>query len=205
MSLAIIFFCCFKLMELLRVFKEFGMLIQLIQRVIVDSYQFFFFFFCWVALFSYLMIIAGSQVDMKDYERVGAKLVYGLNTFRNAIGDIQPPVTTYWSEERMKTDPGLSMAMILYSWGIWLMNSIFVFIVLLNFLIALISQSYDSVMANQDVWIYRQRIQISGRCLDMHHWYHQITDSENRASVFATSDSVIEEVQTLQGFVAPIK
>ena len=177
----------------------------MIQCVIIDSYQFFFYFICWMGLFTFLMMIAGSNVNQKDYKQIGNKTVFALNTFRNAIGDIQPPVTSYWEDERMETDPVLSMAMILYSWIIWFTNSIFVFIVLLNFLIALISQSYDAVMANQDVWVYRQRIQISGRCLEISQWNNTTTDCQSRAVVFATSDALTEANQSVLGFVAPIR
>lgn len=44
--------------------------------------------------------------------------------------------------------------MIGYAWFLFMMNEIFMLIVLLNFLIAIISESYENVMSTQEVSMY---------------------------------------------------
>lgn len=51
-----------KTMQYMRVYASFSLLVQLVIKVVRDAYIFFFFFFCWVAMFSYLMQIAGTSI-----------------------------------------------------------------------------------------------------------------------------------------------
>lgn len=50
--------------------------------------------------------------------------------------------------------------MIFLIWAIWVVNIIFVVIVLLNFLIAIVSQSYEEVMASQMMSKYLHRAEL---------------------------------------------
>jgi hypothetical protein len=51
--------------------------------------------------------------------------------------------------------------MIYWGWFIFLFNEFFMLIVLLNFLIAIISQSYDEVMASQLIDKYEARCDLN--------------------------------------------
>lgn len=127
-----------RLLEYVRVYPEVSMMIRLLKKVISDSYIFFFYFFCWVACFSYLLKISGASEGTDDYFEVSNGITYGLNTLRNSIGDMQIPTTDYWNKQ-YKQHPYLVSFMVGYAWTIWLGNAVFLLIILLNFLIALIS------------------------------------------------------------------
>ena len=91
------------------------------------------------------------------------------------------------------------------------MNALFLLIVLLNFLIALISQSYDDVMASLEYYTNLEKLRITVDCCQIYIFLNKLFASfdlfpVDRAMVFAVaaSDDLREETD-LQGFVAPIK
>jgi len=49
-------------------------------------------------------------------------------------------------------------------WFMWFANQFFILIILLNFLIAVISQSYENVMSKAVISKYRQRAQLNREC-----------------------------------------
>jgi hypothetical protein len=53
------------------------------------------------------------------------------------------------------------MAMIALIWFVWVMHQFVVLILLLNFLIAIVSQSYENVMQKTDFFIYNQRLELN--------------------------------------------
>ena len=48
---------------------------------------------------------------------------------------------------------------------VWFLNQYFIYILLLNFLIAVISQSYADVMAHANISVYKQRSELNRECL----------------------------------------
>lgn len=57
----------------------------------------------------------------------------------------------------METEPKSSNFMIYAIWIFWFLNQLLVLIILLNFLIAIISQSFEEVMAKKVVHKYQHR------------------------------------------------
>jgi len=51
--------------------------------------------------------------------------------------------------------------MIFIIWVVWIANQILVFIILMNFLIAIISQSYEQVMSQKIINKYSQRVYLN--------------------------------------------
>lgn len=49
-------------------------------------------------------------------------------------------------------------------WVVWFLQQWFIFMILLNFVIALISQSYDSVMTKYQEITYMQRTYLNREC-----------------------------------------
>lgn len=70
------------------------------------------------------------------------------------------PIYNFWSS-RAKDDRAMSLIMITYAWFLWIVNILFVLIILLNFLIAIISQSYDSVMTKSIEIVYESRAEFA--------------------------------------------
>jgi len=101
--------------------------------------------------------ISGIIVDNGDYPNLPSYVFYFIQTFRNAIGDEATPVTTFWKIKEVE-GPKISVAMIYYGWGLWIMSVLINLVILLNFLIAIISQAYENVMARENEVIY------AGKC-----------------------------------------
>ena len=86
----------------------------------------------------------------EEYPNVDEYIFFAFQIFRNSIGDLAVPDYTFWSNRIAQEDTNkLAYIMIGYSWALWMVLIVFMLIVLLNFLIAIISQSYDSVMTRQ--------------------------------------------------------
>lgn len=51
--------------------------------------------------------------------------------------------------------------MIYLSWSVWIFNSLLMVIILLNFLIAVISQSYERVVSLQNIYNYTHKAEIN--------------------------------------------
>ena len=77
-----------------------------------------------------------------------------LATIRTAFGDIQPPAYDYWSNRyagntKVKPDKVVSQSYIAIIWVFWTLYVYVGVILLLNFLIAIVSESYNYILDNQ--------------------------------------------------------
>ena len=55
--------------------------------------------------------------------------------------------------------------MITIVWSLWVTHQLLMLVIMLNFLIAIISQSYENVMSKSVILKYRQKIQLNFECL----------------------------------------
>ena len=69
---------------------------------------------------------------------------YMLFTYRNTIGDVKPPIYTYWLE-KAEDNPNTAWIMITLMWLIWFLNQWIVVIIIFNLMIAIISQTYERI------------------------------------------------------------
>lgn len=82
--------------------------------------------------------------------------------FRNSIGDLQSPQYERWlnyiaanQNDPLRSAQGYFIIYLL--WGLWFGNIILMVILLLNFLIAIISQTYERVAGSQSNYTYKDR------------------------------------------------
>lgn len=66
------------------------------------------------------------------------------------------PITTVWNNmiDDPNQDSGLPQFMLGWCWVIWSLNIFIIFIILMNFLIGIISQTYDDVSEKAMQFIY---------------------------------------------------
>ena len=76
-----------------------------------------------------------------------------LQAWRNSVGDIKIPDYSVWSE-RIEDSPWSSGMMIFIIWITWWINQYIMLIIMLNFLIAIIAQSYEDVMTRSALATY---------------------------------------------------
>ena len=86
-----------------------------------------------------------------------------IQTYRNGIGDISAPDYSYWDNGVNEKDNKFYI-MLAYIWMIWLGNQFFILIIMLNFLIAVISQTYDQVMSQSQILLYKRKADLNHEC-----------------------------------------
>ena len=97
-----------------------------------------------VVFFHFAFVILSVEFDNPDepvYPGMNSAVIVFMGSYRTSIGDIQEPAYDKWIEgDHGPVERGFIVAAI---WIIWLMTSFINLIILLNFLIAVISQVYD--------------------------------------------------------------
>eukprot|EP00347_Sterkiella_histriomuscorum_P006293 403353324 len=144
--------CFVSLNSYLRLFQGFSFLVSMIQAVFYDLR--FFISFYTIVLVLYGMMFTLLQIQTQDdsdtnlYE--GIDLTgYFIMAFRASIGDFQ-----------VDTFNQLNESHIIFAWIIWLSAVLFMNIILLNFIIAVISESYEKVMQKMEAQSYKMRAQL---------------------------------------------
>lgn len=127
-----------------------------------DSWAFIFLYLMIIIYFSMTFHLLGAKFDdggnyddaydtnFNDYPNIENGLVTFMSVLRTSIGDLMPPSYDYWD---MHYDSGQNHRANGYTIAIWVNFFICVVITVilaLNFLIAIVSQSYESVMSDQD-------------------------------------------------------
>lgn len=134
-----------KAFSYLRAHSSLSKLVMLLQNVIVDLKEFLFLYLLVLLLNQFLNTINGIQSAKKcgpgKDEDTYCKLSYAsavfIQTFRNSLGDIETP--NYGDEE--------SENQVAWAWMIFIFSEFFLIIILLNFLIAKVTASYDDIMS----------------------------------------------------------
>ena len=76
-------------------------------------------------------------------------------------------------------------------WGFWIINQYMNLIILLNFLIALVSEIYAAVMAKQETVIYQTRADMNREYYLNNRFYGILTPI--RVLVFSTNKELLQE------------
>ena len=82
-----------------------------------------------------------TDIDTERYERVNKEFAYFVLGFRNSIGDFHQPMYQGWID---KEKNGLisrdeEQVIVFVIWFVWILQAMFMVIILLNYLIAVIS------------------------------------------------------------------
>ena len=88
---------------------------------------------------------------------------YVLYSFRNSIGDLAIPNYDQWllQGQSGKISQISSYFVVGLAWGIWLVQAMFMVIILLNYLIAVISQAYERVVNQRTIYSYIHKAEIN--------------------------------------------
>ena len=117
----------------------------------------------WLSVFTAMLQILNCGVpNGEDYPHLPYWLSLCLQVWRNSLGDIQPPEYTDWYNKYKELDELKQTHHFIYAykqpinviigmqWFIWNLNCVFNQVIMLNFMIAIISQSYETVMAQKN-------------------------------------------------------
>ena len=111
------------------------------------------------------MVVLGNDiVDEDEGEYTYSLSAYMVNVFRNSVGDLMPPILPFKGEYDEYIEENhwyLKKILTWMLWMTWVYNIIILFIVLCNFLIAYISQSYEEVLEMQTESQFRQMCELN--------------------------------------------
>ena len=160
-----------KMLNYLRLFEGFGLFIVLVGQCILDIRIFLLFMLMWIGIFSSVLFILNCNLpNYEDYPHLSLSWQLVITIWRDALGDLQPPVYDYWHDKQKELDRlrivhgfndlhGKPLIIIIYLiWVIWFFNTVFNIIIMLNFLIAFVEASYQKIMAmkNELLFAYKQ-------------------------------------------------
>ena len=129
-------------------------MVKMIAVTVSEVVYFTLFFILWILFFTVIYITL--RVDFsgnEEYFNVPETLVALMQTYRTSIGDLQPPVyqTNLFDPTNpgyLHTEAGQGIIVVLI-WMAWIINQYLNLIILLNFLIALVSEIYANAMENR--------------------------------------------------------
>ena len=82
----------------MKVNDNFGILIELVTECINDISVFGLFMFGWVIVISFIYILLGSEFENDDYDLLPMNIIQVLQTWRNSVGDLNPPKYPFWTD-----------------------------------------------------------------------------------------------------------
>lgn len=126
---------------------KFGLLVQLIKTVLVEMFSFLIYLQLWIICLALIYKVAG--IEAKDRTGFDDNSYYNfyMLVWSNSIGNINDPEFSHVKEHWE----------VVLVWAVWYFNQLFIFIILLNFLIAVIGQSYENVMNNAIEFQYNNK------------------------------------------------
>jgi len=147
-----VFMMLLKINFLLRVNSGFGLLVTLVKTAVVEMIPFSMYLTIWIFTFILLYKVTGQQATGRAGFKDNSLGNYLLLVFENSIGNINDPV---FDDAHIK---GYKMYLV---WLIWWFNQFMIVIILLNFLIAVISQSYENVMNSATILKFKDIAQLN--------------------------------------------
>ena len=207
LKILVIFNMLLKINYFLRVYERFGLLVNLLSTCVKDIIPFCVYLFMYVLLFVMLYIQSGINAPGRTGFKVrgfGEMLMY---VWENSIGNINDPPESSFHLDNNKTE-GLRYPSEMYLiWFVWFMNQFIIVIILLNFLIAVISQSYENVMNSKSIMKYQDMAALNKEAYQfMNHWgFKHPLIKKNRLLVSLEVANDEGETSEWSGFVQTMK
>ena len=186
--------------------------------VFFEASYFSFFFYSVVLFFALGYWVLGNQAgghptsqdDGDDYERLGVFADQFMFSYRTSIGDLETPNANYWKEIiKDPTNENLrNIPIVNFLWFVWMLQQYFMLIVLLNFLIAIVSQAFEKNLAATLVNTYAQRIE---QYLEADNWMRfegRRLDEELYILTGSVKDTIADDIggeDDWNGFIAQTK
>ena len=135
---------------------------MMIDQVIADSGPFFLLFFLQVVTFSCMYNIL--NVDTSQYIRLPKSIGSTLSTFRSSMGDFSM-LDSNQSLDLYKVENGSrvyreSVNIVVFTFIIFMFAQFILLMIMMNFIIAVISGSYEKINSNKLSYDYIQRVKM---------------------------------------------
>lgn len=131
-----------------------------------------------------LLMVIGCKFDEEDYPSLTLRTRTLIQVYRNSIGDIAAPQYDLWFNPEKYTkeenygyyEGRLGKMMVGLIWTIWFLNQFFCMVMLMNFLIAIISDEYATISTFQNHYTYMRRKELNFDCLCVYNFFQQLED-----------------------------
>lgn len=161
LNMGIIITGTLKVFFYVRIFEEFGWIVELIGQCLKDMFTFTIFYMFLLFIYGTLYIVGGVNGGEADDSE--GNVLYWVSVFRYSIGDIfDLPTYAYW--EKNVDSSGAAKTVILINLVIFISQLFLMLIVMLNFLIAVISQTYENIMSKRVVASTLQKAEMNREC-----------------------------------------
>lgn len=154
----------FKVLFYLKIFPDYGFLVKMIRKSIWDIGGFLAFFSMWILFFTIQYKVLGAEFDLTEYSHLNRFVQLALVSFRNALGDIQIAAYSKYTDPKLHGDRHLAYVMVVLIWVYWFANIGLMLIILMNFLIAVISESYTTVSEGKVKFQYKDKAEMNLEC-----------------------------------------
>jgi len=142
----ILVYIMIKLVYFMKVNKTLGMMSALLLGVFIAVVPFLFVFMFFIFFFAMMSFTLGANRSLADgYTDMNPLIGYIVQTFENGIGNISAPTINFLSNGS-KPESVLDFSIVYTIYLFWFTAQIILLVILLNFVIALISQHYENVM-----------------------------------------------------------
>jgi hypothetical protein len=153
--ITVILTCLIKQFFFMRIVPSFSYIVTMITNVVGDLRVFMTFYCVLIVSFSMVFNII-SENDSPEYSKVGSVFGNIMTTMRLSLGDFKFDILD-----------GLSPKQHIMFWVIWTLMVLFSALIFLNFIIAEVSNSYQSCKQKIDSLIYKERAAMIQEVEDM--------------------------------------
>jgi hypothetical protein len=187
MKMLLILLSFLKLLFFVRIFEEYGFLVQMIRLCVSDLIPFIMSYMIFLMVFTVCFVVLKMEIDpeVKEVQNLTYFQMMFLQTFRTAIGELGMPMYSHIIE---KPDSFFKTFNISLIWICWFSQTFFMLIIMLNFLIAVITSTYERVMNYQKIISYMHKAELNVENFQLISFFYSLECY--RFIVFSTSKQV---------------
>ena len=150
--------CLVKIVYLIRVFKQLNFLVTMIITVCKNIVFFMILFSIFLLTFAQCTML--MQVDISAYGRIPSLMAHFIAMLRCSMGDfslIDPWETfdTFKTNDDGVKEYNHQLVYINFTWLIWSISIVFLFMIFMNFIIAVIGDTYSGVIQYKEAHDYQ--------------------------------------------------
>lgn len=219
LHIAIMTLLYLQLIDIMKVYDFLSKYVKLFYTGLVDSFGFILLFVLLQIYFALAFHVLGATMDdggnydtsddgydthHNDYSYISYWSVNILSVIRSSVGDLMPPEYDYWIGRHTDYDEhGLSELYILLIWVTFVMQIFFFIIFFLNYLIAIVSDSYAKVIESEQLAVQDGRHALNEDTLKSF-WFNKATRNQDFI-VMATELGNTDQESAWEGVVGSVK
>lgn len=186
-NLVLILIALNKMMFFMSMSKNFGTMIRLVQNSLLQIREFVIYFLIMICVMSALNKVLGY--DISSDNPAGAALIWNYikHTFIISVGGVDEPNLEFWqtfADREGLEHEGVAKAMEVLIWIAWFSTVFVLFIILCNFMISYISQTYEDVLELKTENTYQTRCDLNYEYYIMLKWWYDVTGRETNFNCF---------------------